>query len=485
MYSSKAGSSKDLTLAPQPAAPKTAEDLQPNLRFEKDESDSPQAERPLSKEELLRKKLGRAVVLKKPENTSERFEGIEHYGIGNKAFAEFIEHNSAFVHALGGLLRPVDTKLLLRGKYLHAGAFVALGGDFYGVPKDPISFGVTEEDQQKRFIAAYETLATADSNEVEKLLKQMEVEAKAVVDAAKKGEKPSIGLHRISGSNNIQYARITQNNRFPGALWDSRYGDLAEMNFDHFKGEALVSFNAGFKVAVTTAEKAFEKQDPVAKRELFVESLAQLLFACHFLTDLFSAGHLRTPRKEMWDIITDRGIMGGSLSAGFLAMKMHNEDNAYGLNVISDACAGGWKAYGDHCYFDPKNDDGDKWVIEAVKAALADIFSCYNGNKPTFNFQQFLPRPSPVNFSPMFRIEEIDGQREITVRADINDRYCTKPREVVRNPKTTLLAIQASYKKAKHQGELSEQEQADLKELGTELDDLLSSPDSKYKCSPQ
>ncbi len=453
------------------------------FKFEKDESGAPVPERPLSKEQMLAAKLGRVVTLKKPAKTSERFEGIEHYGIGNIAFSEFIKANPKFVTALGNSLRPIDTKLNLRGKWLQAGAFVSLGGDFYGVAEKPISFAGDDNEQQMRFAAAYETLAKADPKEVEELLQQMKVEAEAVVMAAKNGEKPSIGLHRVSGSNNVKYTQITKQNNFPGGFFDSRYIQLAQMNFDHFKGEALIAFNAGFKKALATAKEAWFEKEPVKKEALLVEAISQVLFACHFLTDLFSAGHLRTPRKEMWDIITNQGIFAGSPVAGLLAMKMHGEDNAYGLYVTSDACPGGWRAYGDHCYFDAKDDEGDKWAVEAVKASLADVFKCALGQEPTYDFHHFLPKPSSNNFSPMFKVEVIDGKNRITIRADINDRNCTK-RDVVENPKLTLLAIQTKYKEAKGDEKLSDDDQAELKELGIELDDALNAPDSVYQCSP-
>ncbi|MEF2985641.1 phospholipase, partial [Pseudomonas aeruginosa] len=63
-------------------------------------------------------------------------------------------------------------------------------------------------------------------------------------------------------------------------------------------------------------------------------------FADHFLTDLFSAGHLRVPRKQLAAVVTPGEL--GSLISRF----MHDEDSKFGLKV-RNAMGAQWHAYGD------------------------------------------------------------------------------------------------------------------------------------------
>jgi len=78
-------------------------------------------------------------------------------------------------------------------------------------------------------------------------------------------------------------------------------------------------------------------------------------FAFHYLTDLFSSGHLRTPRGYLREHCQDEtvlGQLGPDALGGALSSCMHDEDNILGLLVhargAADTEANWWIAYGDN-----------------------------------------------------------------------------------------------------------------------------------------
>lgn len=80
-----------------------------------------------------------------------RFEGGEHTAIGDTTLLRFIKDAPAIPAA------QVELHLH-NGLALTYGQVVALGGDFYGIPDQPISDGATPEDRTQRFASAFNSL---------------------------------------------------------------------------------------------------------------------------------------------------------------------------------------------------------------------------------------------------------------------------------------------------------------------------------------
>lgn len=142
-------------------------------------------------------------------------------------------------------------------------------------------------------------------------------------------------------------------------------------------------------------------------------------FADHYLTDLFSSGHLRVPRKAMAAVVTPSDL--GSLLTRF----MHDEDSRFGLKV-RNAQGEQWRAYGDKRYFESSDADNRRLVNQAVQASADEVFAAYlSGNVPaptTFAALQRLPDLTAVqdsgnNFSPLFRVEG----GKVLRRKDVNN----------------------------------------------------------------
>lgn len=317
---------------------------------------------------------------------------------------------------------------------LTPGQIIALAGDFYAVPDEPICFGADEDDKKRRFIAAYNTLASAKQTDVDKTLKQAEQDSEKINQAHKKGEKKlSTYINRSAKgiADNLKYTFSTIESSFPLAFWHSRYLDLALKNFDHFGAEAREAYRIGHLVALETATLAHQTDDVTKKYQLLTLALAQELFACHFLTDLFAAGHLRTPRKEVFNFMTGQEDINAApanlkdasfltlIASGSLAMKMHDEDGTKGLNVTNRKEA--WVAYGDGCYYDEGNKQNSSKVIEAVAASLYDIYLVFNGKHKTEelkdNFQEFLPTAiNDTNHPPLLKVDNKDGKLKVFIR---------------------------------------------------------------------
>ena len=174
---------------------------------------------------------------------------------------------------------------LPNGVQMTFGQIIALAGDFYGVPNHPIinpSKGInqTDSDRQQRFLAAYNTLARAPKEILQKEVNQL---ITALDRERKKGA--SIG--------NKEWDQITGGKWLGGlSIKHGRMLKLAEDNHDHFLPYAKDAYLTGHLLALNKAREASEYAGNESKRFLH-EALSLDGFACHFLTDSFSSGHIR------------------------------------------------------------------------------------------------------------------------------------------------------------------------------------------------
>ncbi|MBB3871922.1 hypothetical protein [Brevundimonas mediterranea] len=288
------------------------------------------------------------------------FEGGEHTLIGDSVMLRF-PGGEAPIRAGTLPLR------LPNGLSLTYGQIVALGGDFYGIPDRPISDGQGDADQQARFTDAYNSLAqlAASKDEATAILAIMKTEIDAVSAAIYNGQQPSSAYEKIGDSLSEQWNKITGGTYVP--LHFGRYLQLAFTNWDHFGAHAVIAYSAGHAVALATATQVFNTADPQAKKVLEGIAYAQNAFADHYLSDLFSSGHLRAPRRELHFASTP------TAAGDALTRYMHDEDCHYGLNV-SNLNGMSWKMYGDKRLQDNVNDYSMMAVEQAVQASADEIY---------------------------------------------------------------------------------------------------------------
>lgn len=432
-----------------------------------------------------------------PSVSGDSFDSPEHDFIGNKAFVDFLDE----LHTKGDKLRqnlilsemydPLSRKLQVTSNLsLTPGWIVFLAGDFYGLPDEPIALGETRKDQETRFRGAYETLIGANAQELHKLTLEIAKKTQILREELIQGHmiNPSRRLDNSDRGTDYNYSLITRYTFFPIPYVFNRYADLAVMNFDHFGNEARIAYEVGHQIALKTALEANAEKDESCKHEKLITAFSQVLFACHYLTDLFAAGHIRTPRKALKDYLDACPSIPSQTAkryvSGYFAKVMHDEDNVVGLRVDSPSYPKGWDAFGDNCFFNIENGENAKRTIEAVKIALGDVYHTYCTGEYSFLYKEYLPVPSlNKNHAPLFKVNEA-GQ--VGVRADLQNLNCASdnytydwsPTSVIKELKCTYTPI--NIKEHRRRGayaQLMDKEIRDyLDKLDKELGAFLSQP---------
>ncbi|WP_409318488.1 phospholipase, partial [Pseudomonas sp. KCJK9016] len=338
-----------------------------------------------------------------------RFEGAEHTAIGDNTRLRFVENAEPVLAQNVPLHLP-------NGLALTYGQVLALGGDFYGIADRPINEGATAADRLQRFSAAFDTLAALPASKAEApgILAIMQKEIDAVRQAIKDGKPPHEAYDALGDTLSEEWNKITGGGSFVSALFPlGRYLKLAANNADHFGEWARQSYIAGHTAALQTAAAAHASQDELQLERAY----AMNAFADHYLTDLFSSGHLRVPRKAMAAVVTPSDL--GSLITRF----MHDEDSKFGLKV-RNGHGEQWRAFGDKRYFDATDADNRNQVNQAVQDSADEVYAAYSsGSVPTtFNALQRLPDLTAVldpanNFSPLFRLQG----NKVLRRKDVNN----------------------------------------------------------------
>jgi hypothetical protein len=274
------------------------------------------------------------------------------------------------LHFIAGDEGETGTLLHLPNSLAVAYADIVAMGDLYGLPDAPISRGKTPKEREERFHDAFDTLARKYTSvyEAAQLIDVAHAELKAVTQGMENGEKAEVIYRRIGNEIGRQMNCITGGGCSPSTWWlePGRYLNLTSANFDHFNDNAWTTYTAGHQAALAEAAAAHQHGD--RKRLEFAYAINA--FACHFLSDRFSSGHIRTPRDELTARVTPQ--LAGSLLAKF----MHNEESASGLHV-HNARGDHWVAYGDESYFNPENKTSRAILDEALQASADSIFQAY------------------------------------------------------------------------------------------------------------
>lgn len=340
-----------------------------------------------------------------------RFEGGEHTAIGDATLLRFVKDAPAVAAWQVPLHLP-------NGLALSYGQIVSLGGDFYGIPDQPICDGATPVDRIQRFTAAFNSLAVLPASRAEAglILGVMQKEIAAANQAIRDGKQPHEVYDALGDTLSEEWNKITGGGSFVSALFPlGRYLKLAADNADHFGEWALLAYIAGHTAALQQAVLAHNSGD---EQQLEL-AYAMNAFADHYLTDLFSAGHLRIPRKQLAAVVTPSDL--GSLITRF----MHDEDSKYGLNV-NNANGDQWHAYGDKRYFDSVDSANRKQVKLAVQRSADEVFETFlSGSLPapsSYVALKYLPDLNAVkkpagNFSGLF---VLDGNKVLR-RSDVNN----------------------------------------------------------------
>ena len=269
------------------------------------------------------------------------------------------------------------------GPSVTYGQVLALAGDFLGIPSAPICQGATEDERQTRFNQAYGLTYQVSPQEMTAILRMIDDEVVALNKAIQSGGKPSDAYKQFGIARELEFNRVT----------NGRYLDLAAKNFDHFGDGALAAYKAGHVRALKIAEAAgkgvlSQPGVPWKLEHAYIPNA----FADHYLSDLFSAGHLRTDRVKLhnWSIV---GVPGTLIMCGdYLAKYVHDEDSRYGLNVENER-GDHWRCYGDNSYFNKENQRNRELCEEAVKVSIQEIYQAYQtkNGAPVYGALKLIP----------------------------------------------------------------------------------------------
>ena len=283
-----------------------------------------------------------------------------------------------------------NTPLIVRGVTpIRFQDIVALAGDFYGVPGHAISLpGGTDPEKTERFKKAFETLATADNDEVRRLLLEIGHECTAV--------KHSGLPHHCYSSHMMEGHHATKKIK-------KDIGELLIDNSDHFSKNAEEAYHIGHALAMSVAKEA----GGLSNLEGLKRAYAIDAFACHFLTDLFAAGHIRNQRGELESFLRSQlEFSEGNAKklAGILTAAQHEKDGNEGLNVYNTR-GDHWRAYGDGCFFTPQNERNKRHAIAATQQSVNEIHDAYLNKPPMpITITQFIPHATSFNPPPIYSI---------------------------------------------------------------------------------
>lgn len=300
---------------------------------------------------------------------------------------------------------------LSNGVKLKLGTLIALAGDYYGIPGTPIALGKNEKSQDKRFLAAFNTLDNANPEDIKKICAMIADERHNIETVLAEGKLEREALDSNNVSETLQSIAYTNANYVP----------LAENNIDHFAETALIAYQSGHRLAIKAALAARMLADPDEQTKMMHHAFALEGFACHFLTDLFAAGHMRTPRLQLHQKF-------GTQIGALLSLFQHEEDGVEGLTV-EDKQGHSWAAFGDGHLFDGNSEKNRKFAQAAVKQAISEVHQAFlagEEHRPDVSVFDLIPKPAAHNPSPLFRLE---GDK-LMYRKKLDDVHSTAYKEI-------------------------------------------------------
>lgn len=317
------------------------------------------------------------------------FESTEHQILGEVLF-----------HGLNSLniLMPNNVRV-------HMGDVIALV-DYYAIPKKPISLGDPIEERKARFLEAYNSLACSSEREINKLLKMFAKQRQKIFEAMEKNLPESAGVRSFALEEFVKGLYYTCGKSL----------SIMSSNYDHFADNAMDAHRAGHLVAQEVAVLAHNAQDPITKYSLLCQAYALAGFSFHFITDRCASGHMRTPRYELQKLFGESGAI--------LALFMHGEENATGLNVKNDSET--WQTFGDAHLLEQYNERTKTNTVAILQILIDDVYKAYQtgvvNTKDSAAYEK-LPKATGINIQPMFVYDPCHGT--ILYRCNVDKLDCT------------------------------------------------------------
>lgn len=308
---------------------------------------------------------------------------------------------------------------LANGLELTYGDIVMYGGDMFGDPNHPVS-SCAEKDRSTCFTAQFNAMALPVASNKQSSCHNPINQANNIALYMKKVEL-DLDHSRTQGIEDIEFynkhdVELTKKlNKFTcggsiisGYIPFGNYIKLAQTNFDHFAPDSVTAYKAGHKVALETALQGYHETKAgriEAGHQLLILAYAQNAFANHYLTDSFSAGHMRTPRRDI-----AKQILLPAVLKLLIANLMHNEDNAHGLNVVN-AEGTSWTAYGDGFLFNPEAKEQKEILLDAMQRSADGVFKTFKSGVISAVYPEMAVFPDYSKIeqmndtAPLFKVE--------------------------------------------------------------------------------
>lgn len=325
----------------------------------------------------------------------------------------FIPFDSEGHHFIGKSIRSIiginkDQLRLTNGAVVSSADLMMLFGDYYGVAKEPISEGNDETERERRFLNAFDTIdKQANPEDIYALVDMVKKGREAIEKAIKNNESTVEVIDSCAGHETLEAIIHTK----------GQYIKLAKYNIDHFGESAKIAYRTGHVLALKLAAAAYEESMPSKKQQLLDRAIMIESCACHFLTDLFSSGHMQTPRLALHQRF-------GSTIGGLLSLFMHNEDGDNGLDVM-DKEDNAWFARGDGHLFAADATANLNRVKTAVTVALEEVKNAFDTGKvaptETLRVFQLIPSVASRSTTPLYII---DDNHELLCREQLHNLTC-------------------------------------------------------------
>lgn len=378
--------------------------------------------------------------IKRQSEISIAFDYAEHYNIGQTVQKLICEH-------LGNDDSLKEGKVKLKnGLNIEISELYGLMGDFFGLPDEPISLKNTLQDQKNTFLKAFETLNNAPPEKVKEILRIGNIQKQAVSIAIQNctctpkssctcAEK---ALEEVSALTNKLWNKATGGSYYLYPIVQGTYLKLSKNNLDHFSTSSHASYKAGHELALSLIEKVaieYKKDEPDHKliSQLTHQALAIEASAGHYLTDSFSSGHTRVPRKALYELRTLFGLPVPAAITGLFTLVMHNEDSDNGLWLKDDSTKDVWKAYGDDSLLTGKGQDNRKKVNTAAQTGMLELIGELKKANRTISTQDNFPSKGTVytllpsvdeEKNPNQPLFKEDQTGKLLRRKNVNDINC-------------------------------------------------------------
>lgn len=338
---------------------------------------------------------------------------------------ESAEHQSFYPLELPGLPADKQTFTVSDGIQLGFGDVCALGGDYFAVAQEPISFGYDEEDRKNRFLNAYETLIYSKKHKLNNIIAIIEEQARAIDKAMSQGKSEYEGISQHKFKEMLKAIVYTK----------FEIIDILAMGFDHMGENATIAHQVGHSLALEAAARAHYITDPWEQYQQLEYAYSLEAFACHFLIDHFASGHLRTPSMALYEKF-------GARLGTLLSLFMHSEENNMGLYVKNEQ-GDLWKAYGDAHLFEDYNHQTKDIATAALQTVINEVYHAFqSGQVPkNTNSAAYTLFPMQVvdnNYSPLFLEDKANNQ--LFYRAHLDDLDCQEYKKLKHSKVPHILA---------------------------------------------